>query len=92
MIHFYSISTFLQATNVNCTGVKNCHCFPACCSISNFLSLYSIIILFNLSLGTAEHDTEGRVITAEYADFFLVTSCEFLILSIYAFSHVVRLT
>ena len=27
----------------------------------------------NLGIGIPEHDTEGRVITAEYADFFLVT-------------------
>ena len=35
-------------------------------------------IMVNLSVGIAEHDNEGRVITAEYEDFFLVTSCELL--------------
>ena len=35
--------------------------------------------MVNLSVGIAEHDNEGRVITAEYKDFFLVTSCELLL-------------
>ena len=26
--------------------------------------------------GIAKHDNEGRVITAEFEDFYLVTSCE----------------
>lgn len=28
-------------------------------------------------IGIAEHDTEGRVITAEYENFYLVTACEY---------------
>ncbi|KAK2550560.1 DNA-(apurinic or apyrimidinic site) endonuclease [Acropora cervicornis] len=57
------------------------------------VGIYSKTKPLNVSygIGIAEHDNEGRVITAEYTDFFLVTSCEFLILSCYAFFHILRL-
>ena len=38
--------------------------------------MFSNVIVF--VVGVSEHDKEGRVITAEYEKFFLVTSCEIL--------------
>lgn len=42
-------------------------------SVCLFVLIYHIYCL----LGVPEHDKEGRVITAEYEKFFLVTSCKF---------------
>ena len=40
------------------------------------MATYSFQYVYCLS-GIAEHDNEGRVITAEFESFYLVTSCEF---------------
>jgi hypothetical protein len=37
--------------------------------------------LLPLISGVSEHDKEGRVITAEYEKFFLVTSCKINIMA-----------
>ena len=40
------------------------------------LSMLKKFIHSSFVLGIEKHDKEGRAITAEYEDFFLVTSCE----------------
>ena len=43
------------------------------------LNLNVWMIPFSMLEGIEKHDDEGRVITAEFEKFYLVTSCEYLI-------------
>jgi hypothetical protein len=51
------------------------------------VGLYSKKEPIRVTYGVAnkEFDTEGRVITAEYEDFYLVAACKYLLIFIYLF-------
>jgi membrane-associated HD superfamily phosphohydrolase len=40
----------------------------------HFLLLFLFLFIYNIFVGKEVHDTEGRVITAEFENYFLVTS------------------
>ncbi|GAB6032295.1 DNA-(apurinic or apyrimidinic site) lyase [Chamberlinius hualienensis] len=58
--------------------IEGYHCYWSCCDSSGYsgVGLYTKIKPINVTygIGISKHDEEGRVITAEYDDFYLVTT------------------